>query len=116
MRGVPGADALIEWFGRWPSFHDAEVLSINLNRSGPSCVRIHTWEMTSEVDARGYYVHQKNVIVSFFLEGLKDIEQAGFSHQERDLQPDPHAHWKKDLVSVSGSCYGVAGTSHGRKN
>ena len=30
--GIAGAAELVEWFGRWPSFHDAEIVSLELNR------------------------------------------------------------------------------------
>ena len=36
---VRGLDKLISWFGRFPSFHDAELTSISLDRSGGSRVR-----------------------------------------------------------------------------
>jgi hypothetical protein len=29
---VAGVDAVMQWFGGWPSFHDAEVISIFLAR------------------------------------------------------------------------------------
>ena len=109
IRDAPGADVLLEWFGEWPSFHDANVLSIELNSSRTSCVRIHYWETTSEVDTKGYFVQQKHAVVSFLLENLKKIDLDGFSGQgiifgltltrseegfQLDLDP----------------CYGVAGT------
>ena len=27
---ILGADAVVAWFGEWPSFHDAEILSIHI--------------------------------------------------------------------------------------
>jgi Immunity protein 50 len=78
---VAGSGALIGWFGRWPSFHDAEILSVSLNRSRSSCVRIHAWEMSKEVDAEGYFIPRKHVVVSFLLDGLTDLELNGFSSQ-----------------------------------
>lgn len=27
---------LIDWFGRFPTFHDNEVLNVEMNRRGPS--------------------------------------------------------------------------------
>lgn len=33
---VPVSSELIRWFGYWPSFHDAEVLEIELRRTGHS--------------------------------------------------------------------------------
>jgi hypothetical protein len=81
IQEVAGVEALLQWFGKWPSFHDAEVLSLELNRVGASCVRIHTWEMTNELDANGFYVLRKHAVVSFFLDRLKNIELSEFSSQ-----------------------------------
>ena len=33
---IAGADMVISFFGYWPSFHDAAVLSIWIDREGPS--------------------------------------------------------------------------------
>jgi hypothetical protein len=81
VHDLPGAQAFIEWFGSWPSFHDAEILSISLNRTGTWCVRVQTWEVTSDVDAKGYDVAPKHVIVSLLLEDISDLKLGGFSHQ-----------------------------------
>lgn len=78
---VPGAPDLIAWFGHWPSFHDAEVLSIHLNRSGESTIAIHTWHRTDEVDDDGYFVLTKHVTVTFIVEGIETVELADFNHQ-----------------------------------
>ena len=67
---IPGAADVVAWFGYWPSFHDAEVLSITLDRLNASRVVIHTFEMTREVNARGHYVLDKHAVVTFFLEGF----------------------------------------------
>ena len=36
---VPGASALVQLFGYWPSFHDAEVISVKLHRNSQSLIR-----------------------------------------------------------------------------
>jgi hypothetical protein len=108
MDEVAGSQALIEWFGRWPSFHDGEILSISLNRSGSSCVRIHTWETTKEVHENGYFILRKHVIVSFFLDGLTDLELNGFSPQNviSGLSVQRSA---SGLQLLLNPCYGIAG-------
>lgn len=80
-RDIQGAGALIEWFGYWPSFHDAEVLSVELNRSGTSRIRIHTWEMSREVDDKGFHVPRKSVVVTFVMDDLNQVRVEGFNHQ-----------------------------------
>src|SRR5712672_526387 len=78
---IPGASDLFAWFGFWPTFHDGEVLSVHLDRSGPSRIRVHTRERINELDSRGYYVLRKHVIVMFILEDVSDSELDEFNHQ-----------------------------------
>ena len=85
---IPGAADVLAWFGYWPSFHDAEVLSITLDRSHPSRIAVHTWNRTPELDARGYYVLDKHAIVTSVLEdflldleGITNTQIDGFNHQ-----------------------------------
>lgn len=81
-------------FGYWPSFHDAEVHWLRLERpfkeelgyAEPAVeFLIHGWEMTNEVDARGYYVLQKHHLVQFRFEGLGESDLSGFNHQNAIL-------------------------------
>ena len=105
---IPGADELVRWFGSWPSFHDAEVLEVRLDRRSKSSVRIHTWRMTSEVDAQGYFVLDHHVVVTFWLEGLTALSLDGFSAQNviagLDVEATPSGH----LLRLA-PCYGLAG-------
>ena len=71
----------MSWFGYWPSFHDAEVLSIHLNRSGESTVAIHTRHRTNEVDERGYFITTKHIMVTFIVEGIQTVQLDDFNHQ-----------------------------------
>jgi len=84
LNAIEGAQQLHDWFGYWPTFHDAEIISLHLNRKNPSVLKIHTWEMTSEVDEAGHYVMAKDVVVDFMIDisGADDsLELYGFSHQ-----------------------------------
>ena len=85
---IPGAPDVVAWFGYWPSFHDAEVLSITLDRSSPSRIVVDTRTRTNEVDAGGYYVLDKHAIVTFVVEdvlldreGITNTQIDGFNHQ-----------------------------------
>jgi hypothetical protein len=75
---IIGADRLVERFGHWPSFHDAEVLRTTLGShgvSGPVAeLLVHTWTMTDAVDANGYYVLEKHTLVRFIFEQLASCE------------------------------------------
>jgi hypothetical protein len=81
LQTIPGAAELENWFGYWPTFHDAEIISLNLNRKGSSSLHVHTWDMTKEVDEKGYYVLAKHVVVEFALETVSGLNLNGFNHQ-----------------------------------
>jgi len=52
-----------------------------LNRKGRSSLRVHTWEMTKEIDEKGYYVLTKHVVVEFLFETVSGLSLNGFNHQ-----------------------------------
>ena len=69
VSGIQNQQALIDIFGEYPSFHDAEVLSILLDRDGeasPSLtIQIHAWHMTNEVDQKGYFILKNQTVITF---------------------------------------------------
>jgi hypothetical protein len=73
IESISGAQELYDWFGYWPCFHDAEVLKFCLSIGEPSCLVVHTWEMTSNVNAQGFYELTKHIVVEFVLEGLSNV-------------------------------------------
>lgn len=75
---MPGGQALIDWFGRAPSFHDAEILEITLNSRGPSTLRLHTWRLTDEVDDRGFFVLDKHAVVTITLTAVRHATVSNF--------------------------------------
>ncbi len=83
-------------FGYWPSFHDAEVHELLLERGsvdpGKSSyvfpiltVKTHTFEMTNEVDAGGYFVLRKHTLVTLRFHDVEDCRLEGFNHQNAIL-------------------------------
>jgi len=85
---VTGAALLTSIFGHWPSFHDAEVIWVRLQREGVNGLAgptiealIHTWEMTTEVDPTGYYVGRNHVLVHFRFEEVDENELHDFNAQ-----------------------------------
>lgn len=78
LQGLPGAQALADWFGRVPDFHDAELLDIEFSGKGCGRIGIHAWNMTSEVDARGYFVVDRHAMVTLLLEGISAIDLSDF--------------------------------------
>jgi hypothetical protein len=76
---IPGGQALIEWFGRVPHFHDAQLREINLVGDGLTTLGIRTWQITEKIDEQGYFILDKHVAVTIVLEGVTHIELRRFN-------------------------------------
>jgi hypothetical protein len=113
LADIPGASELLECFGFWPTFHDGEVLSVHLDRAGPSRLRVHTWAIeTTSVNSQRTYLWKhiwKHIIVTFILEDISELELDGFNHQNvvagLILTKDPNG-YKLKLEP----CFGLSGT------
>jgi hypothetical protein len=98
-RKIKNSNLLMQVFGRWPSFHDAEVISIELFReaSGVSLPnlrsKIHAFEMTSEIDSQGFYVLRNHVLVTFLFSGIDENLVNGFNQQ--------NVLWELAIVDIS---------------
>jgi hypothetical protein len=44
-------------------------------------VTIHHWEMTSELDSKGYFVLRHHTLTTLRFSGVSDLQLAGFNHQ-----------------------------------
>lgn len=81
---------VIARFGQWPSFHDAEVHRLVLDRTTrspagsyiPSVeVHIRGWIMGPDVTNEGYYRKHNDSVVLFRFEDIFDLEVEGFNQQ-----------------------------------
>jgi hypothetical protein len=106
---ISGGAELQEWFGYWPSFHDAEIISLHLNREANSSLRVHTWEMTKEMDDKGYYVLTKHIVVEFIFEAVSALSLEGFNAQNVIFGLAIEKTDSGFLVMLD-NCYGVSGS------
>ena len=125
---VSGGAELLRWFGRVPSFHDAEILSFDLRRTGQSALRLHGWIMTDKVGEDGFIVLDRHVIVTFAIEGIMDLRLEGFSAQNvifgLILRRAPDRPERRNYLTLSPSpqdieielepCYGLDGLIRAR--
>ncbi len=108
IEGIPGAAELHDWFGYWPGFHDAEIISLHLNRRGTSSLRVHAWDTTKEVDDKGHYVMAKHVVVEFIFEKIFDLALNDFS-QQNVISGLGIERIDSGFRLTLGACYGLAG-------
>ena len=74
---IPGAVELSNWFGGFPSFHDAPM-ALQINQDGTGWLKAYGWHMTSEVDAEGFFISSKHFACTFRFEGIVRISMAEF--------------------------------------
>ncbi|HVA18491.1 MAG TPA: hypothetical protein VMV59_12345 [Candidatus Dormibacteraeota bacterium] len=98
---LDGFDTVVRWFGAWPSFHDAEIISLHLARGGESLLRVYP------------YYPEKPATVDFVLEGVTDLELWDFSSQNvifsLDLESVVDQTKEKAIRLTLSPCYGLAG-------
>jgi hypothetical protein len=109
LQEIAGAQTLFDWFGYWPSFHDAEVLSIELNRTGPSKIEVHTFAATDAVNSEGAYICDKHCIVTLFLEDLEGVDLVDFN--QMNVLSSLRFQRENDTFTLAlASTYGVGGS------
>ncbi len=65
---IPGTETIVNWFGEWPSFHDAEVISL--------------FYLVRAIDPSNLSLFpQKPATVQFIFEEVSDLELCDFSSQ-----------------------------------
>ena len=89
---VEGAERLVEIFGAWPSFHDAEILELRLDRmgrgefEGPTLdIRFHLYEGRQDASLPSGVRWFNHTQATLRFENVKDIELTGFNHQNAIL-------------------------------
>jgi hypothetical protein len=74
-------NAVVDAFGYWPSFHDALVIGFGYEPDGGGLIRftLYCWEMTAEVDERGYFGRTKHHRVEFVFLGVSEPDLEHFT-------------------------------------
>lgn len=116
---VENAEMLTRIFGRWPTFHDAEVVRIALDRSGPAGptldATVHVWEMTPDVNPSGQYILRKHTLVTLRFHAIDELELSGFNHQnvlnDLAIEPaDPESGGRRAIAVATPTSFGVSTT------
>ena len=121
---IVGREKITNIFGYWPSFHDAEVLEFHLWRGNVDpdvkayifpvlTVKIHLWELTNNVDSRGYCILRLHTLATLRFHDVDQISMDGFNHQNAILGLLIDVHEREQGVSpffkvVFQSAFGMA--------
>ena len=88
---IKSSDKIKDIFGYWPTFHDAEIHSLSLSggvadpfetgcESPMLDIRIHLWEMTNEVDEKGWIVLAEHTLAELRFRNVEKLELSNFNY------------------------------------
>ncbi|HTL00649.1 MAG TPA: Imm50 family immunity protein [Vicinamibacterales bacterium] len=100
---IAGADGVIALFGRWPSFHDAEIVRLHLERDGVSTISIQLVGPSGGCgDGR---------VVTFKMEGINELKLDGEAiNSQNVISALVIAKTDRGTRLDFGPCYGLAGS------
>ncbi len=79
---IKDARKVINFLGLWPSFHDAEILKVDLDREKFSLeMELYTFLMLKELDKSGHYKLDKECIITFRFLSIEELELVDFNQQ-----------------------------------
>ncbi|MCO6512675.1 MAG: hypothetical protein J5I65_17975 [Aridibacter famidurans] len=126
---IIGHEKVTEAFGRWPSFHDAEILRVLLERgehgkndASSTSVELvlRAWTIKNDLTGTGPYDQDNESIVHFRFEGISDLEIGGLNNQNvisgLSFELLDGSENGAPVVRVDiGPCYGLAGEFRAKK-
>jgi hypothetical protein len=106
---IPGAAELRDWFGGFPSFHDADMEFV-VKSDGTGWLRAFGARMTSRIDENGYFISDKHFAATFYFEDMLSASLTdflpGMAILGRLVISREGEAFKMDFVDTS---YGVSG-------
>lgn len=85
---ILGSEAVHERFGGWPSFHDAEVRRLTLDRTIPEVAPtlelvVYVFQTRGGVDDRGYLIPNNQTLLTLRFTRVTELKLKGFNHQNQ---------------------------------
>ena len=111
MPNISGADAVVAWFGEWPTFHDSEIVTPHIDRElKRSFVRVRAFTRSNRTDTHGHFLRERDALVVFEFTGIRSVELHG---EDADVQ-NVIAGLRIDEIDNGyrmqlWPCYGLAG-------
>ena len=89
---IGGSAKLTSIFGGWPSFHDAEITEVHLERGEINqkketfafpvlTVKLVLWNLTSRVNETGYLETEHHTLAILQFSDVENLTISGFNHQ-----------------------------------
>jgi hypothetical protein len=73
---LQGGQAIIDWFGYCPDFHDGTLERLQLSNKTAS-LSVRSFRMTSKVSSEGFYVPDRHASVTLLMRGVTGVRLDG---------------------------------------
>jgi len=73
---LPGGQAIIDWFGFCPQFHDGHFEKLEI-AGGDATLTVQGFRMTDHVDAAGFFVLDRRASVTLHMRGVSGVKLEG---------------------------------------
>ena len=108
---IPGAESVANWFGGWPSFHDAEIMTLHIDRERRlSFMRIRAFSTGDRTNSSGQFIRERDALVVFEFTGIRSVRIEG---EDADVQNVISSLLVEQVSDgyrlLLGPCYGIAG-------
>ncbi|MCF4127880.1 immunity 50 family protein [Methylobacterium sp. SyP6R] len=105
---LPGGQAVIDWFGFCPSFHDATLDGVAI-AAGNASLTLRAFRMTDQTDERGYFILDRHAQVVIHLRrvtGLRLTGDAGSIISELTIRRLPVTPSRSEWLTCNGPVQG----------
>lgn len=106
---IKNAELMIRFFETWPTFHDAEVLKLRLDRKGVFLeLDIYVFSGSRDTDRKGFYRHFKECLLTLRFHEIDEMQLEGFNQQNvlASLTVDKGERFEVELEPI----FGLGGT------
>lgn len=76
---IEGAQALIDWLGFVPTFHDARLTEIELISSRSGRLRLEAFRRTDQTDETGHFILDRHAFVTLTLNDISTVRLEHFA-------------------------------------
>lgn len=73
---LPGGQAVIDWFGFCPVFHDGTLERLELS-GGNAVLSIHTCRMPNRIEVNSFYITDRHASVTLHMRGVTGVKLEG---------------------------------------
>jgi hypothetical protein len=70
---VEGFQALAEWFGGTPGFHDGYMLALKFDFPAEAIFTVHAWRMTDRVNESGHFETERDFVATIRMSSLSEV-------------------------------------------